>query len=183
MKLEKRLTYGLYIFLVLNIIYNFIFNNGDKLYRILLVFLSVIILQLAFKFTLLRTYRKLYIPILVFIFFATYLARVLNFYRFDSYDKFLHFSSGILIGYIGLVIYDSFFYEKENIKGRIIFAIIFSIALAGVWEIWEFTCDFLFNMNLQKSVEDTMLDIICGAVGGILASLIGSKLMKIDQKI
>lgn len=172
MKLEKKITYGLYIFLFLNVIYDFIFSNGDKLYRISLVFLSVIILQLAFKVTLLKNYKKLYIPILIFIFFATYLARVLNFYRFNSYDKFLHFFSGILIGYIGLVIYDSFFYEKENIRGRFIFAIIFGIALAGVWEIWEFSCDSLFSMNLQKSVEDTMLDIICGSIGGILISLI-----------
>ena len=41
---------------------------------------------------------------------------------------------------------------------------LFSIAAAGVWEIWEFSTDMLFGFHSQNnSLIDTMMDIICGS--------------------
>ena len=50
------------------------------------------------------------------------------------------------------------------------FITIFCIALAGCWEIWEFTGDRLFGFTSQNdSLIDTMMDIICGTLGGIIS--------------
>lgn len=54
----------------------------------------------------------------------------------------------------------------------VFFSVIFAIALAGTWEIWEFTTDRLFGLNSQlNSLIDTMTDIICGTVGGLISAI------------
>ncbi len=51
------------------------------------------------------------------------------------------------------------------------FVIMFSISSAGIWEIWEFTTDSLFNLQAQNGLVDTMWDIILGTVSGIIMSI------------
>ena len=52
----------------------------------------------------------------------------------------------------------------------VLFSIIFSIAGAAVWEIWEFSTDQLFGfLSQNNSLHDTMWDIICGTIGGIIS--------------
>ena len=71
----------------------------------------------------------------------------------------------------------------------IFFSIAFSIAAAGVWEIWEFSTDQLFGFTSQNnSLIDTMGDIICGTVMGIIANIpiylhIKGKKIKFVEKI
>ena len=49
---------------------------------------------------------------------------------------------------------------------------LFSIAAAGVWEIWEFSTDMLFGFHSQNnSLIDTMMDIICGSIMGIITNI------------
>lgn len=103
-----------------------------------------------------------------------YLGNVCNFYTLiNHYDKILHLLSGIIIGIIGLIIYAHFtkeYMKKLNPKLMIIFVFIFCVALAGCWEIWEFTGDRLWGFQSQNnSLVDTMTDIICGTVGGIIS--------------
>lgn len=175
MKKLKRDEIGTIIFILilsLSAVYNYFAYSGNKLSRIVVVLCVVIALYLVFKIPVLKKVNDIYLPTIIFVFFATYCARVLNFYSLDCYDKILHFSSGLLLGYVGIVIYDLFFQNKADIKGRIVFAIFFSIAIAGLWEVWEFSCDKVAGMTLQRSLDDTMYDIICGSIGGIITSVL-----------
>ena len=53
-----------------------------------------------------------------------------------------------------------------------LFSIIFAIAAAAVWEIWEFSTDQLFGfLSQNNSLHDTMWDIICGSIIGIVSSI------------
>ena len=106
-----------------------------------------------------------------------YLGNVFDFYLIiPMYDKILHSISGLIIGFIG---YICFLYlnngeEKGSFKPQMamVFSIIFSIAAAGIWEIWEFSTDQLFGFTSQNnSLIDTMMDIICGSVMGIIARI------------
>lgn len=162
-------------------IYDFAFNNGEKIVRIGMITALILGFYFIFKIKLLKRINTIYLPTLIFLFFATFCARVLNFYSLDCYDKILHFSSGLLLGYIGFVIYDLLFKNTNDIKGKIIFAITFGIATAGLWEVWEFSCDQILGMTLQKSLEDTMYDIVCGSIGGIMISIILK--MNIKRKV
>ena len=67
-----------------------------------------------------------------------------------------------------------------------LFAFCFSVSLGSIWEIYEFSADGLFGMNMQKfmladgtvlaghaALADTMKDIIVDVLGSLLASVIG----------
>lgn len=176
----KKLTYDsviTYLFLILlaiTTVWDVIYRGGEKLPRIVLILVTVGLLKVFCRYTFFRKSKMTYVAILIFIFFSMYLANVLNFYAIEGYDKMLHLASGLLIGVIGFAIYTYLFNPKENkdIKpfAMVLFTIMFSVACAGVWEIWEFTTDSLFSLTAQNGLEDTMYDIICGTIGGIIVT-------------
>lgn len=50
------------------------------------------------------------------------------------------------------------------------FPFLFSVACAGIWELWEFATDSIFGLTAQNgSLNDTMWDIICGTIGGMIS--------------
>lgn len=177
---EKRLTYDKKItalfltILVVTLIYNIIFQNGSKVSRILLTIVSIIGTYLFFKITFLKKSKAAYILSLGFIMISMYLGNILNFYTYiPSYDKILHLASGVIIGFVSIVIYAYFtkgYIDKLNPMFIVFFSITFTIACAGTWEIWEFTTDRLFGLQSQcNSLVDTMTDIICGTIGGLIS--------------
>ena len=55
-----------------------------------------------------------------------------------------------------------------------LFAFTFSIGMGALWEIFEFSMDQLFNLNMQKSgLIDTMWDLIVDTAGALFISLVG----------
>ncbi|MBM7833604.1 hypothetical protein [Clostridium sardiniense] len=177
----KKLTYDsviTYLFLILlaiTTVWDVIYREGEKLPRIVLILVTVGLLKLFCRYTFFGKSKMTYVAILIFIFFSMYLANVLNFYAIEGYDKMLHLASGLLIGVIGFAIYTYLFNPKKN-KGikpfaMVLFTIMFAVACAGVWEIWEFTTDSLFGLTAQNGLEDTMYDIICGTIGGIMVTI------------
>lgn len=96
------------------------------------------------------------------------------------FDKIVHFGSGAMIALFAYAL----FKESKNNKISLfwLFMLTFSIAMmcGGVWEIWEFTTDILFNNDAQitedligrMAIMDTMYDIICDFVGGLIGATI-----------
>lgn len=178
--INRKLTYDnkiTVIFLSLlaaTLIFNIIFQNGNKIFRIVLAAAAILIMKVVFTVTFLKKSKASYTASLIFIFLAMYLGNVFDFYQLISnYDKILHFSSGIIIGVVGLIIYAHFtkeYMKKLSPHFMILFIFIFCVALAGCWEIWEFTGDRLFGFTSQNnSLIDTMMDIICGTAGGLIS--------------
>ena len=174
MKLDKLLTMIFYILLLVTVIIDSLYRDGIKFWRIILIFVTIFVVRIIFNKTFLKKFLSAYIITIIFIFISMYLANVWDFYAIDNYDKFLHFISGILIGFLGLVIY--IYLSNGNINNEMkpitifIFPLIFSIAIAGVWEIWEFSTDQVFGLTAQWDLEDTMWDIILGSLGGGISS-------------
>ena len=67
-----------------------------------------------------------------------------------------------------------------------LFAFCFALAVGAVWEIYEFTGDSFFGLNMQKfrtadgtlligraALSDTMKDIIIDSVGAFIVVIIG----------
>ena len=163
--------------LVITAIYDFMFRGGEKLFRIGLMAVTLWIMYFVYKKTFLRKARISFYLIYSFIIGAMYLGNVFDFYIIiPMYDKILHLLSGLIIGLIGYIL----FLHLSNGSGGnsfkrympILFSIIFSIAAAGVWEIWEFSTDQLFGFASQNnSLHDTMWDIICGTLMGIISNI------------
>ena len=116
----------------------------------------------------------------VFVYMSLFLGDVQGYYaRFWWWDIVLHTGSGFLLGILGfLLVY--VLNEKEDIeldlhpKFIAFFAFIFAMGMGSVWEIFEFSMDQLFGMNMQKSgLVDTMWDLIVDGVGALIISILG----------
>lgn len=165
------ITIIFYILLAATAVWDYIYRDGGKLGRILLIYITIFIAKIIFTKTFMKQFNSLYKITLGFIFISMYLANVFNFYSLEYYDKFLHLISGVILGIIGLVFYmylsNNSLDNKMKKSTVIIFPMMFAIAAAGIWEIWEFATDQMFGLMAQfNDLHDTMWDIICGTIGG-----------------
>lgn len=113
----------------------------------------------------------------VFIFSSQILGTVRGFYTsFWWWDSVLHMGSGVALGFIGfLILYTLQQQRRLNATPYwlSIFAFSFAVALGTTWEIFEFTLDVLFGMQMQDSGYDTMSDLIADAAGAFVSVTIG----------
>jgi len=123
---------------------------------------------------------------LLFVFAALFLGEVRGYYeRYWWWDIALHTSSGCLLGILGfLLVYVLNETDRIDVHMRprfvALFAFFFSVAMGAVWEIFEFTMDQVFGMNMQKpmfgdpsGLTDTMWDLIVDTLGALIISLLG----------
>ena len=164
------------VVLIITSIYDFFIKDGEKLFRILLTLITVILVYLLYIKSFLKGISLIYYINMIFIFLSMYLASIWNFYSIPNYDKFLHLLSGAIIAIIGYILFiyltNDVSRKEMNFLTPVIFVILFATAAAGVWEIWEFTTDSLFGLKAQNnSLNDTMWDIICGTIVGIITAI------------
>lgn len=165
------------VILMFTAIYDVMLRSGEKIFRIGLMAVTLWMMYFVYKKTFLRKSRISFYLIYSFIIGAMYLGNVFDFYLIiPMYDKILHLLSGLIIGLIGYILFlhVSTGSSDEAFKRYmpILFSIIFSIAGAAVWEIWEFSTDQLFGFTSQNnSLNDTMWDIICGSLMGVIANI------------
>ena len=98
---------------------------------------------------------------------------------FDAYqtfwwwDKVLHLSSGIVVGYVGFMVLYVLKMGKKFMAGPMVaafFTFMVVMASASLWEIVEFTVDKLGYGPMQHGLDDSMWDMILAAAGGVVAS-------------
>jgi len=153
------------------------------------LFISCLALILALAPTFFEWRTKIDIPeefefaILFFVFAAIILGELQGYYeQFWWWDSLLHLSAGIALGIIGFsMFYVMYIRDKIRASPFIIalFSFTFSLGIAVLWEIFEFSMDSLFSLNLQKSgLPDTMGDLIVDAAGALLAAFLGFLYLK-----
>lgn len=129
---------------------------------------------------------EFHISAVLFSFAALYLGEVQQFYqRLWWWDMALHGTAGLLMGIIGfLMVY--ILNETDRVRLKLsygfvaFFAFLFAISIGTFWEIFEFSVDEIFSMNMQKpmfgdpsGLTDTMWDMIVNAGGALIISLSG----------
>ena len=123
---------------------------------------------------------------ILFIFLSLFLGEVHGYYfRFQWWDKVLHLGSGFLLGILGFLLVFVLNEDGDvdlHLSPRFVavFAFAFAVALGAIWEIFEFSMDSLFGLNMQKSgLVDTMWDLIVDTVGAIAISTFGYLYMRV----
>ena len=116
--------------------------------------------------------------ITLFLFATVFLGEAFDFYgRFWWWDIALHASSAVGFGLTGFLFALMLFEGDRFAAPHWALALIaFSIAMTvgALWEVFEFTMDSLFGLNMQKTgLDDTMGDLIVDAIGGATGSLAG----------
>lgn len=191
-KKEFTILLGFLILVSISLILDLINNSGEQMQRITLIFVTVIGFYFIYNKSFLKGYKTIYYIVMGFIFASMYLASIYNFYSIPYYDKVLHLFSGFLISLIGYILFLELFNEKarkeSNNYASAIFVSLFSTAVAGAWEIWEFSTDLLFGLSAQNGLVDTMVDIISGTLVGVITALLiyrnyNIKKVKIIDKI
>lgn len=148
------------------------------------VFVIAVTLVAVFLLPYLARSYRFHLPvgfeflIVLFIYATLFLGEVHGFYtRFWWWDVVLHTGSGMAFGFLGFLILYSFFRAgKFDAPPSLIAFFSFSVSLAiGVlWEIVEFTIDYVFGINMQKTgLVDTMWDLIVNTIGALIAALSG----------
>lgn len=121
----------------------------------------------------------------IFIFASLFLGEYHGYYtRFWWWDALLHTASGFMLGLLGFLLVhvlnekaDLEFHMKPGFVA--LFAFLFAIGMGTVWEIFEFSMDNLFNLNMQKSgLLDTMGDLIVNTIGALVISVLGYSYLK-----
>lgn len=99
---------------------------------------------------------------------------------YDYYDKVYYFDAlaHSLFGLVGSIYSLPLLnklkkYDINSLVFNVFFIIIFTLSLASLWEIFEFTIDRIFeNANMQRSLNNTMKDIISAFLFSILYSFV-----------
>ena len=170
-----------------------IVGKTDKNYTIFLIMhiLAIIIILLPY---IAKKIFKLHIPYFatslyyLFLFLTSYLGTFMNLYQIvPVWDSIVHFTSGVMLGFVAMffvnVVYKK--QQKQNAIFVFVFVLVFALALGAMWEIFEFTCDSLLDINLQRyispdgmayvgqsAVVDTMLDIIMDFLGALISAFV-----------
>lgn len=117
---------------------------------------------------------KMKVAYILFLFASQYLGSIVGLYGNGWWDTFLHLLSGIFLAFLG---FDFFSRLDDDIRTVIpkrflfVYIVVFSMAGAALWEMYEFTSDVVLNTTMQgNGNDDTMVDIIAGSLGGILAA-------------
>ncbi|MBR2568767.1 MAG: hypothetical protein IKE34_06235 [Paenibacillus sp.] len=168
----------LYIICVISFIVFAVKGNVGKCFQAVLIVVTLLLLRGLIIWTKSELPAALRFSILLFIALTMMVANMFSMYGFIPYlDKIEHLLSGVILAFVGMYLYSRLIKSHESPgmpahKLGIWFSLWFAIAMAGVWEIYEFTVDHLFGLNSQNgSLTDTMLDMICGTIGAIIAAL------------
>lgn len=168
---------SLYVICVICFIYFTFRGMYTKSFQAVLIIAVLLILRGIVKWVQLEFTPALRFSILLFITITMLLANMFNMYGVIPHlDKWEHLLSGVILCFAGLFVL-RIILRKHGIKTisspvAIWFAFFFAVAMAGVWEIYEFTIDNLFGLHSQNgNLTDTMIDIICGTVGALGAAI------------
>lgn len=179
-RLHRRVTIGLQIVLFIGIALELSqgqWLNAATTAGVLVVTLLPMILGRRFNVFI---PPELEVLALLFVFAAVFLGEVRGYYvRYWWWDVVLHTASGFLLGILGFLLVHVL-NEKEDLDLHMkpvfvaLFAFMFALGLGALWEIFEFSMDSIFGLNMQKSgLVDTMWDLIVDTVGALVIALLG----------
>lgn len=167
----------IFICCLLSICYTLsIIHTGD-LYNILirLSFIPVVLAPTILRKLKINISSTSEFVFIIFVFVGHFLGSIVALYnKIYWLDTFAHFLSGIVVSFFVLE-----FIKKAKIKTNLLFDCLFIVGMSSLialsWEIFEFTCDNLFNKDAQKvlltGVDDTMKDMIVALLGSLLFSV------------
>lgn len=171
------------IILIVKAVISIVSGQWKVLFLSLLTIISLILpFVIAYIFDikkiLLPPSFKLIMP--VYIFLAQYLGEINKFYTtFWWWDLFLHGIFGSYAVITALYLMHGIIERGKQISERrfrfftALFAFSFSIALGTLWEVFEFTGDYLFKTQMVKGgLEDTATDLIAKIVTAFITALI-----------
>ena len=152
--------------------------NGRKLifFISMLAFIITFLPKIFKKIFDIELPAQLEVIIVLFIYGTLFFGKVQGFYaEFWWWSILLSIAAAVALGFVGLAVMHSL-YKEDKIHGSpliiAIFSFCFAVAVGTVWEFFEFSIDYLFGFNLQKT-GNTMVDLIANMMGALAVSTAG----------
>ena len=86
-------------------------------------------------------------------------------------DFAMHFSGGVAMGYVmfhALVSYERWL-GQVTLMGRLLFSFALALTVGVFWEFAELASDFFLHTHIQRSIWETLRDLIADSCGAVLA--------------
>jgi len=189
-KYGMYLAYFFQLLIGINVVYAFFSGQYEAMFTGLLMFFLTLIPYVVARRKNVTFPWFVYLLIAMALWFHTagYIqGYYITFYPY--YDKIAHLVSGTgvaMLGFLGVVFLDK--YWNMNLRTLFIvgFTIIFGMALAGFWEIYEYLVDKItggsFAGPMQHGLDDTMLDMMFVLAGSIIVSILAVLYFKTHLK-
>lgn len=167
------------ITLVISLIYNFYRKDFTALGMGVVAILTPAIVPVIFKIFKWKPVYEIYIISTIFTYFASLIGSSFHWYDYFGFDKILHFSSGIFICIGAIIMFLSIKKEKIITDAKdftifIIFINAVNMAIAQLWEFYEYAMLIFFNNDAinhyTQGVHDTITDMMCAFVGGVIVT-------------
>ena len=154
-----------------------------------LAFVALVTLVLSLVPVLVARWTEIRVPpgfitaVVIFVSATLFLGEVFDFYeRFWWWDIAMHGGSAVGFGLIGFVLVFMMFQGDSFAAPHfaiVFFAFCFAATIGVLWEVFEFSMDRLFGLNMQKSgLLDTMGDLVVDLIGAGLGAASGYAYLK-----
>ena len=169
--------------LALGLVLYFIRRDWENFFLTVLVIAMTMIPAFALRRFRVHVPPEFQLIAVAFVFLSFFLGSARDFYyRFWWWDMVLHTSSGFLLGIVGWIALFLLNQTDRIPRGMrpeflCFFAVTFAVFLGVIWEIIEFTVDWIWPeanmMSHETGVADTMHDLIVNLIGAIVVALMG----------
>lgn len=181
-KLKEIIYKGWIVLYIITIVFSF-YQAWDEKEKFFMIFLSCL---LPFVFPVCFYLKRVDMTIdlklinIIFIYFASLIGSNLGGYDTYFYDKVIHFSSGIIVIGMAYIFYQGVITKSLQSYIHPIFLYIFlnavNLGIGTLWEFFEYLMLILFNNDCIRhyatGVHDSMTDLLCCFLGGILFSIV-----------
>lgn len=187
----KKILYICIAIYVVTLVYalyhNFMIKDYGTLGMSVVAIFTPLIVPVAFKIFHFKPVYEIYIVSTVFVYFASLVGSSYHWYSYLGFDKVLHFCSGAFLMTLAVILF--FYIRKSNVidtkEDKIIFIIFINavnMAIALCWEFYEYAMLIFFNNDAinhySQGVHDTITDMMCATLAGILLTLCIVRYMK-----
>lgn len=177
----KSVLYVLIAVYLITLIYGFYCNFQKQDYNALgmlaVACITPLIIPAVFKILHFQPVYEIYICNIVFVYFASLIGSGFHGYSLPGFDKVLHFSSGLLLSIVSILIFMmikkvSHITNQADYHLFLLFINTANLAIAACWEFYEYAMLIFFNNDCinhyTQGVHDTITDMLCAFVGGLI---------------
>ena len=179
---HQKIQIAIFLYIIA-LIYSVIYNLNGHPYLMMVPVSALVpfILSLLFKILKLKMTDRIFILNLLFCFLASIVGSTLSGYEYPYYDKVIHFISGLIICICGYLLFCIIkkvkrIKEPSDMTLMYIFMNTFNLAVAVLWEFYEYMTLIFFNYDCinhyTTGVHDSITDMLCAFGGGIIITLL-----------
>jgi len=181
----KRILLGLIFIYIVTLLFGFYRNWQARDYNALAMgFVACItpwIVPLICKICKFNPVYEISICNVVFVYFASLIGSVFHGYSVFGFDKVVHFFSGVLLTIASALVFMiiknvSHIRDRADYRLFLVFINAMNLAIAACWEFYEYAMLIFFDNDCinhyTQGVHDSITDMLCAFVGGIVVTLL-----------